>query len=66
MLNKLAVALVSLVAALVLMWFWWTDPANYVALGAALTSLAVAVFWGVEHVMLTERVIKQMDHAARG
>ncbi|MFH1266404.1 MAG: hypothetical protein ABIK89_11815, partial [Planctomycetota bacterium] len=62
-LGKLAVTLVALAVGTGLLWLWWTERANPITLGGALTCLIVALFWGSQYIwLLGRKLLNKVNH----
>ena len=64
MYSKLTVAFVALIAGGGLFWMWSEFGACKLTLYASLVAIVVAVFWGLEYVLLTGRLIVKKSGAS--
>jgi hypothetical protein len=55
--SKLVVTVVSALVGAALLWFWWHDRSNQLSFYGAAVSFVIAIFWGVQDLVLTSRKI---------
>ncbi len=64
--TKLAVAGIGFACCGVLAWLWWKAGSGMLGFYAAAVSCFIAVFWGIEYIIATIRIMRNRSRRDRG